>query len=69
VRRGAFHLPEGLVSNQRKPDMRQKFVVGNWKMHATTADARRLAKGIVDGLGFEDGASVAVCPPFPALKL
>ena len=49
--------------------MRQKFVVGNWKMHTTTADARRLAKGIVDGLGIEDGVSVAVCPPFPYLAL
>ncbi len=69
VRRGVDHLPKGFVSAQRKPDMRQKFVVGNWKMHTTTADARRLAKGIVDGLGIEDGVSVAVCPPFPYLAL
>ena len=49
--------------------MRQKFVVGNWKMHTNTADARRLAKGIVDGLGTAGGVSVAVCPPFPYLAL
>ena len=65
----ADHLPKGLVSTQRKPDMRQKFVVGNWKMHTTAADARRLAKAIVDGVGIEDRVSVAVCPPFPYLAL
>jgi len=27
--------------------MRQKFIVGNWKMHTTTAEARQLAKAIV----------------------
>ena len=49
--------------------MRQKFVVGNWKMHTTAAEARRLAKAIVDGVGIEDRVSVAVCPPFPYLAL
>ena len=49
--------------------MRQKFVVGNWKMHTTAAEARRLAKAIVDGMGIEDRVSVAVCPPFPYLAL
>ena len=57
------------VSKQWKPDMRQKFVVGNWKMHTTAADARQLAKAIVDGVGIEDRVSVAVCPPFPYLAL
>ena len=49
--------------------MRQKFVAGNWKMHTTAAEARRLAKAIVDGMGMEDRVSVAVCPPFPYLAL
>ena len=49
--------------------MTKKFVAGNWKMHTTTADAGRLAKAIVDGLGPEDRVSVAVCPPFPYLAL
>ena len=49
--------------------MHQKFVVGNWKMHTTAAEARRLAKAIVDGVGIEDRVSVAVCPPFPYLAL
>ncbi len=49
--------------------MGKKFVAGNWKMHTTSADAGRLAKAIVDGLGAEDRVSVAVCPPFPYLAL
>lgn len=49
--------------------MRQKFIVGNWKMHTTAAAARQLAKAIVDGLDTEARVSVAVCPPFPYLGL
>jgi triosephosphate isomerase len=49
--------------------MRRKFIVGNWKMYTTTADARRLAKAVVDGVDNEDRVSVAVCPPFPYLAL
>ena len=55
-----------------KPDLHKKFVVGNWKMHTTTADATHLAKEIADGLGamnIVDRVSVAVCPPFPYLGL
>ncbi len=55
-----------------KPHIRQKFVVGNWKMHTTAADATRLAKAIVDGISImsgKDRVSVAVCPPFPYLAL
>jgi triosephosphate isomerase (TIM) len=32
------------------PDVRQKFIVGNWKMHTTAAEATILAKAIVDGM-------------------
>jgi triosephosphate isomerase (TIM) len=49
--------------------MHQKFVAGNWKMHTTAAEAKRLARAIVDGMGSEDRVSVAVCPPFPYLAL
>jgi triosephosphate isomerase (TIM) len=49
--------------------MRQKFIVGNWKMYTTAALAGRLAKAIVDGVGTKDRVSVAVCPPFPYLAL
>jgi triosephosphate isomerase len=51
------------------PDMRRKFVVGNWKMHTTTAGAEQLARAIVHAVGREDRVSVAVCPPFPYLAL
>jgi triosephosphate isomerase len=49
--------------------MRQKFVAGNWKMYTTAAEAKRLAKGVLDGVGIEDRVSVAICPPFPYLAL
>jgi triosephosphate isomerase len=49
--------------------MRQKFIIGNWKMNTTFAEAGRLAKTIVDGMGMEDRVCVAVCPPFPYLAL
>ena len=49
--------------------MPKKFVVGNWKMHTNAADAARLAKAIVDGMGIESHVAVAVCPPFPYLAL
>jgi len=60
---------QGSVTTQWKPDMRQKFVIGNWKMYTTAAEARRLAKAVVDGMGIEDSITVAVCPPFPYLAL
>jgi len=52
-----------------KPNMRHKFIIGNWKMHTTTAQAARLAQSVVDGAGLEDRVFVAVCPPFPYLAL
>ncbi len=50
-----------------RPTLRQKFVVGNWKMHTNSAEARRLAKAVVDGMGSEERVSVTLCPPFPYL--
>ena len=52
-----------------KANMRQKFIIGNWKMHTTAAEAGQLAKAVVYGVGIEDRVSVAVCPPFPYLAL
>jgi triosephosphate isomerase len=49
--------------------VRQKLIVGNWKMYTTAAVASRLAKAVVDGMGVEDRVSVAICPPFPYLAL
>lgn len=51
------------------PTVRSKSVVGNWKMHTTSAEAKALARGIVDGLGSDDGVAVILCPPFPYLAL
>jgi triosephosphate isomerase len=52
-----------------KTNTRKKFIIGNWKMHTTAAEAGQLAKAVVDGVGIEDRVSVAVCPPFPYLAL
>ncbi len=49
--------------------MRQKFVVGNWKMYTTATVASWLARAVADGVDTEDRVSVAVCPPFPYLAL
>jgi len=58
------------VNTQMTIDIvRHKLIVGNWKMHATSAEATRLAKAIADGVAIEDRVSVAVCPPFPYLAL
>ena len=51
------------------PHLRPKVVVGNWKMHTTSAEAKQLAAGVVDGAGGDGGVSVILCPPFPYLAL
>jgi fructose-bisphosphate aldolase class I len=63
-----FYAPSS-VGKQNKSNMRQKFVIGNWKMYTTAAEASQLAKAIVDGVGSEDGVSVVICPPFPYLAI
>lgn len=47
--------------------MRQKLVVGNWKMHGNAADNRQLLQGLVAGLPAVGDVAVAVCVPFPYL--
>ena len=47
--------------------MRQRLIVGNWKMFTTAATARRLAADVVRGLGPEPRVRVALCPPAPYL--
>lgn len=42
------------------------FVVGNWKMNTTVAEARALVSGITRS-ALPAGVEVAVCPPFTAL--
>jgi triosephosphate isomerase len=47
--------------------MRQRLIVGNWKMFTTAATARRIAADVVRGLGGETRVRVALCPPTPYL--
>jgi triosephosphate isomerase (TIM) len=47
--------------------MRTPFIIGNWKMNGTIAEARALATGIRDGLARQPDADVALCPPYTAL--
>jgi triosephosphate isomerase len=49
--------------------IRQKFIVGNWKMHTTAFEAEQLAKGIIDGFDSAEHVTVILCPPFPYLAL
>ncbi|MDX9706221.1 MAG: triose-phosphate isomerase [Azospira sp.] len=47
--------------------MRQKLVVGNWKMHGCSADNGRLLSALVAGLPMLGDVAAAVCVPFPYL--
>ncbi|MBB2917939.1 triose-phosphate isomerase [Cupriavidus alkaliphilus] len=46
--------------------MRQKLVIGNWKMHGSLAANAALLEAIQAGAGVT-GATLAVCAPFPYL--
>lgn len=46
---------------------RKKLVAGNWKMNTTLVEAKALASALVQGVGTNTAADVAVCPPFPWL--
>ncbi|MDZ4260899.1 MAG: triose-phosphate isomerase [Pseudomonadota bacterium] len=56
-------------SHQSKSGKRKKFVIGNWKMYTTSAEARKLAKAVIDGVGNDDCLTVVICPPFPYLAI
>src|SRR5262245_41275290 len=47
--------------------MRQKLIVGNWKMFTTAATACQLAADVVRGLDSETRVRVVLCPPAPYL--
>jgi triosephosphate isomerase (TIM) len=49
--------------------MRQKMIVGNWKMFTTAATACQLAADVVRGTNARWGIQVVVCPPAPYLGL
>ena len=43
--------------------MRQKLVVGNWKMQGSRASVKALIAGIRQGMAAFKTAQMAVCPP------
>ena len=45
-----------------------KLIAGNWKMHKTLAEARDLAREILQGVGPETRAEVVLAPPYTALS-
>ena len=47
--------------------MRNRFVVGNWKMHGSRASNGALLDAVVAGIADVRGVDCAVCAPFPYL--
>jgi triosephosphate isomerase len=51
--------------------MRKTIIAGNWKMHKTVAEARELAKALVDGVKADLGGTalpdIVLCPTFVCL--
>ena len=47
--------------------MPRAFVVGNWKMNTTPAEAADLASGVRRGFDAAGGVEVVLCPPFVSL--
>lgn len=43
------------------------LIAGNWKMHGTVAEARKLARGVVAAVSDETRVEVLLAPPFTAL--
>jgi triosephosphate isomerase len=48
--------------------MRTPFMAGNWKMNLTAAEARDLARDLVNSCGQLEGIDMAVAPPATALS-
>ncbi|HUV87972.1 MAG TPA: triose-phosphate isomerase [bacterium] len=47
--------------------VRKPFIAGNWKMHTTAEEARRLARTVRDGAAGVEDVDVLLCPPFTSL--
>lgn len=47
--------------------MRTPLVAGNWKMHKTVVESRKLISEMVYGLTKVEGVQKVICPPFTAL--
>lgn len=48
--------------------MRTPIIAGNWKMHKTVAEAKKLAQEVRDAVAGIKGVEVVLCPPFTALS-
>lgn len=48
--------------------MREKYIIGNWKMNKTASEAKSLINSLVVRLTGEEKVKVVVCPPFTALS-
>lgn len=48
--------------------MREKYIIGNWKMNKTSSEAASLINSIQVRLTGEEKVKVVVCPPFTALS-
>lgn len=48
--------------------MRTPIIAGNWKMHKTVAEAKKLAQEVRDAVAGIKGVDVVLCPPFTALS-
>lgn len=48
--------------------MRTPIIAGNWKMHKTIAEAKKLAQEVRDAVAGIKGVEVVLCPPFTALS-
>ena len=49
--------------------MRRPIIVGNWKMHKTTAEAVALVKDLRSSVAQVDDVDIGVAPPYTALMV
>jgi len=47
--------------------MREKLIIGNWKMNGSDAANAELVQGLVAEITDIEGVRIAICPPFPYL--
>lgn len=47
--------------------MREKLIIGNWKMNGSSATNTELVHGLVAQTGDIENVRIAICPPFPYL--
>lgn len=47
---------------------RRPFIVGNWKMHKTVAEAESYIQALLPRVGAVDDVDIAICPAFTALQ-